>query len=113
MQRAEQAEVLLVGRDDLVAGFEPKAGEHGLAARRRGRGHRDLAERCAEQPGQELAHTTAYPDQVVEVRLAAPALFELEARLRDYGVDRLLRQRAERAGVEVSHTLEDGERRHG
>ena len=60
VQRAEQAEVLLVGGHDLVACFEPKPGEHDLAARRRGRGHRDLvrawcraARRRARAPDRE------------------------------------------------------------
>ena len=66
----------------------------------------------AEQLGEEPAHASACLDQAVEVRLAAATPLELERRLRAHGVDRLLRQRPERPGIEVRDVLEDGERRH-
>ena len=107
----EQAEVLLVGRDDLVVGAETEPRRDDLAAARRGLGERDELGGSAEDGGDALADALPRLEDALDVRLAAPALREVAL---EPGPDRVAgrpRERAARAGVEIRVAVEDGELR--
>ena len=109
VELAEQAEVLLVARDDLVLRAEPEPGDGDLAAACRGVGERDELRRGAEHRGEPAADPLPQLEHLLDVRLAAPALGQVALEPCPERVDGRLRERAVRAGVEVRVALEDGE----
>jgi hypothetical protein len=105
--------MLAVGRDDLVLGAEPKAGEDDVAAvRRRGRqrevplGHADCVRQLCPYPVAQLEGAS-------EVVGPAAAVFEVRPVLRDHRLNGQAGERAVRARVQVGVALEDGELRAG
>ena len=109
VERAEQAEVLLVGRHDLVARREAEPGDDDLAAARRRVGERDLLRRRADDLREAGAHLLAQPGELLDVRHPAAALLEIAREPRLRRLDRRARQRPVRAGVEVRLALEHRE----
>jgi hypothetical protein len=99
--RAEHPGVLLVAREELVAGTEIERMQHGVDAVRGGAGEGDGGLISPEQPGGALAQRVDPLELVLEPRLAAPAALELlvEGGLR--GLERAPRHRPVRARVQV------------
>ena len=100
-ERLEQARVLVVGRDDLVAGREVEAAEHEIHAAARRVRQRDALGIAAHGLGDGRARSIA---DALELGVAGGA--DATARLdlvdaRPHGVCGARRQRAPRAGVEV------------
>ena len=111
VQRAGQAEVLLVGRDHLVLAGEPQAREHGRAATRRRLHERHPLGLDAEDRSECLARSLAQLEHLLDVLLAGSAFIEVTLRLRDERVDGRARKRPVRARVQIRVALEDRELR--
>ena len=108
-ERREHAGVLLVARDDLVAGLRSSACSTALmpSVVEPVRATSDSV--GAEQSGGAPAQLVDPLDLVLEPRLAAAALLELLAQRRLGRLERAQRHRPVRAGVHVGDPLEDGE----
>ena len=76
-QRGEHAGVLLVARDDLVAGAQVERGEHGVHAVGGGARERHLGRVAAEQPGHPRAQDSKPLDQPLEQLLSGAAVERL------------------------------------
>ena len=113
VERAQQPEVLGVGRDDLVLGPQAQPGQDDVAAVRRGRGQREVLGRHADRRGQTGAHPLPQLEHRVDVRQSAAPQLEVGELLGRHRLDRRAGQRAHRAGVQVRDLVEDGELRAG
>src|SRR5205823_5426521 len=111
VQRADQAEMLLIGCDDLVLRAELESGEHDLAPARRRIGEGDElrggSQDCCDPAADSLSHL---PDLLDPGRPAA-ALRKIALEPSPRSVDGRLRQRPVRACVEVREALQDGKLR--
>jgi hypothetical protein len=106
VQRADQPEVLRVGRDDLVAGAEIETVDDHVAAVRRGAVERQVVRRHADLGRHGLPHALARREHRVDVGRAGAPVLEVAPPLRGDRLGRRSRQRARRAGVEVGPALE-------
>ena len=109
--RAREAEVLRVGRDDLVVGPQAEPGEHDVAAVRRRVRERHVLRRRGEKLRDEPAKRRARRLHLLDVLLAAAAELDVVAELLRDDFRRRPRERAERSRVEVRDALEDRKQR--
>ena len=107
-QRPDQAGVLLVGGDDLVARPDVHPRQHLPEPLAGGGGQRDVVGAAAEQLGVARAQLGLELEAPLEVGVRA-ALVHLRADLPRDGLLRRPRDRPVRAGVEVRDALEDRE----
>jgi hypothetical protein len=109
-ERADQAGVLLVGGDHLVARAEVEPGEHAAEAVGRRRGERHLLLRRAQQPRVRGPQLSLRPQARGEVRGDA-AFLQLGVQRPARRLDGGRGQRAVRAAVQVGHPRAHGELR--
>ena len=110
-QRAEEAEVLGVGRDDLVVRLEAEARDGDVAAVGRRAGERDRACVGSDRCAYAVSCLRAKPTNLLPVRLAHATSLELGACALDDALHRSARQRAERPRVQVGGMGEHGQLR--
>ena len=112
-ERAEEPEVLVGRRHDLVARLEVEAADDDRAALGGGARERHLRRIGVDEARERLTGLVPQRDRLLEVRQAASAVLgvvldRLHERVRDGA-----RERPERARVEVGDPLEHGEERAG
>jgi hypothetical protein len=108
-ERTEQARVLLVAGEHLVAGAELERGEHRVHAVGRRVGEGELLGVAAEQPGDLPAQALADRHELLEVARPAAALVALPIDLRRRRCSGRRRHRSLGPGVQVRDPLEDRE----
>jgi hypothetical protein len=108
-ERPEQARVLLVAGQHLVAGAELERGERGVHPVGRGVGEGELVDVAAEQARQLPAQLLAEPEQALEVRHPAAALGRLPLDLTGRRGRRPGGHRSLGPGVQVGEAFEYGE----
>ena len=101
--------MLDVGRDDLVVRPKPEAAQDDVAALRCRARQRDVFDRHVDERSQSGAQTPAELCHVEKLRDAPAAGLELCGEPRRHRGGRPLRQRPDRARVEVREALEHGE----
>src|SRR5581483_5184182 len=111
VQRSDEAEVLLVGRDHLVVGREPEARKDGHAATTRRLDERDRAWSDVEHSREPRARLVAQRDHPLVVRGPSPPALEVGARLLDDSLRGRPCERAVRARVQIREALEHRELR--
>ena len=109
VERADQAEVLDVGRHDLVVRAELEPGEHDVAAVRRRPRQGDLRRLDAKERRELCPHLVSHAERPREVRLSPTPLCDVDELLGDHRLRCDPRERAVRACVQVRVLLEDGE----
>jgi hypothetical protein len=112
-QRSDQAEVLRVGRHDLVALSEPEPVQHDVAALRGRRRERDALDGHADELGEPRAHAGSVLEVLVEGGPVEASLHESALLLGGDRVGDRCRHRPERPGVQVGVASEHGKLRAG
>lgn len=110
-QRREQAGVLLVGGEDLVAGPQIESADHGVDPVSGRAGQRDVRRPGADRARVALPGLIAQLHQAVEVLTAAAAAERLEVYPAMDGLDGGRRDGTLGAGVEVGQLVEHRELR--
>ena len=100
-ERADQAEVLRIGCDDLVAGLEAETRDDDPAPRHRGVRERHAPRLGTHQRRELAAHLVAEREHALEVRLSAAPVLRLPLLLGRHRGRRRTRDRPERARVQV------------
>ena len=107
-QRGEQARVLLVAGEHLIAGAQVERQQRSVDAVRRGAGDRELLGPAAEQACHAASQPLLGLEHQLEERVAAAALFGLAAQRCDGSVAPPRGHGTARPGVEVGRVLEHG-----
>ena len=106
VQRADQPEVLVRGRDHLVAGAETQPREDDVAAVRRGRGQRDLVRLRADEVGKLGAQLGSKGEDALDVLDPHPALAQVPPLLGAHRLGRPASKRPRASRLQIGDLLE-------